>query len=199
MTAKAKVSANRCRGLLAAAFIASTSAAEAVRADEVQIGPILYTQDVNGVPVTITASSFVDISTGSNQINIKARVVGDLYDLQQKIGAIVDTFNLPRDNCRSFSASNPVVSIPRKELLFKEGSAFFSVGGTVTVLDCRENPVPNSKVEWVMGNVFGVKTKVPKVVTWGGDPIKNKVLTQPFDADLPVTLVKNNDYAVDRS
>ena len=181
------------RGLLVTAALSVFSyAAEAVDADEVKIGPIAYTQDVNGVPVTITAFSFIDVSTGSNQIIIKARVLADLFDLQQKIGAIVDTFSLPKDNCRSYSANNPVVSIPRKELVFRNGAAIFSLGGTVTDWDCRENPIPNSKLDWV--EKWGVK--VPSLVTWPGSPIKNIVVTQPFDADLPVDLAKNNDYAV---
>ena len=36
----------------------------------------------------------------------------------------------------------------------------------------------------------------PKVVTWPGNPIKNKLVTQPFDADLPVNLVRANETTV---
>jgi hypothetical protein len=47
----------------------------------------------------------------------------------------------------------------------------------------------------ILGKVVG-KTKVPVVVTWPGNPIKTILATQPFDANLPVSLVKNNDHAV---
>jgi hypothetical protein len=65
--------------------------------------------------------------------------------------------------------------------------------------DCRENPVPNSKVEWEMKSIGPIKTKVPRVVTWPGSPIKNKLATQPFQAELPVTLQRVNESTVSLS
>jgi hypothetical protein len=166
--------------------------------DEVLVGPIDYEQDVESVPVTLTAMSYFKIKTEANQINVRARIVGDLGDLQKKIGSIVDKFGLPRDNCRSYSANNPVVSIPRKELLYRNGEAIFSIGGTVAVWDCRENPVPNSKVEWQIKDVgFGIKTKVPVIKTWPGNPIKNRLGSQSFDADLPLSIVKKDDSTLE--
>jgi hypothetical protein len=173
------------------------SAARAQLGEEVQIGPIEYTQNVNGVDVSISALSYVRIQASNNQIALKLRLNGDLIDLQRKIGVIVDTFSLPMDNCRSYSSNNPVISIPRKELKPVGGAAIFSIGGSVTMWVCVENPVPNSKIEWEMRNVgLGIKTKVPVVKTWPGNPIKTILGTQPFDADLPVLLVKSNDHAV---
>lgn len=90
-----------------------------------------------------------------------------------------------------------MVSIPRKELSFKDGGAVFSISGEVTMWACAENPVPNSRVDWEIKNVgLGIKTKVPVVRTWPGDPIKTKLGSQSFDAALPMFLVKENDYAV---
>lgn len=183
--------------LVAALAFFSTSPAFAVEPDDLLVGPISYQQDVNGVPVTLTARTFFKIQTIDNKIYLKAQIIGALGDLQRKIGTIVDTFKLPQDNCGSYSANNPVVSIPRKELLFKDNAAVFSISGSVAMWDCRENPVPNTKVDWVIENVgLGIKTKVPKVVTWPGSPIKNKLVTQPFDADLPVNLVRANETTV---
>jgi hypothetical protein len=89
------------------------------------------------------------------------------------------------------------VSIPRKELLFRDGAAIFSIGGTVALWDCRENPIPNSKVTWEVKNVgLGIKTKVPVVHTWSGDPIKNKLGSQSFDADLPAVLTRKDPSTV---
>lgn len=108
--------------------------------DEVAIGPVEYNQNVNGVNVAISSTSYVKLITTDNKIYIHARVVGDLIDLQRKIGQIVDTFKLPSENCRSFSPKNPVVSIPRKELRATGSGALFSVGGTVVMWQCLENP-----------------------------------------------------------
>lgn len=187
------------RYLIVAFFIAvlrASSSALAAEPGEVVIGPISYVQDVNGVPVTIIATTYVKVITEDNQILVKARVVGNLSDLQQKIGTIVDTFDLPRDNCKSYSPKNPVVSIPRKELFFRDGAAVFSLGANVTVWACVENPVPNSKLETGWCKVGPIKTKCPKVVTWPGSPIKTHAGAQNLDADIPVFLVRNNDHAV---
>ena len=178
-------------------IITTALPAAAVEPDDLVIGPVNYQQDVNGVSVNLSARTYFKIQTIDNKIFLKAQVIGDLGDLQKKIGAIVDTFRLPAENCKSYSANNPVVSVPRKELLFRDTSAVFSIGGSVTMWDCRENPIPNSKVDWVIENIgLGIKTKVPKVVTWPGSPIKNKLVTQPFDADLPIALVRLNESAV---
>src|SRR4030081_1706423 len=139
------------------------------------------------------ARTYFKVQTIDNKIYLKAQVIGDLGDLQRKIGTIVDTFKLPRDNCGSYSANNLVVSVPRKELAFKDNAAVFSISGSVETWDCRENPVPNSKVDFVLKDVgFGVKTKVPQVVTWPGDPNKDPLLPQPFDAALPVNRVQTD-------
>jgi len=183
---------------LALGLLAMTlNEAAAIEPDDFLVGPIEYQQDVSGVPVTIVAKTYFKIQTLENKLYLKAQVIGDLGDLQRKIGAIVDSFKLPWENCRSYSPNNPVVDIPRKELPFRDGAAVFSIGGKVTMWQCLENPIPNTKVEWQLRDVgFGIKTKVPVVVTWPGSPIKTILLTQPFDADLPITLVRNNESTV---
>jgi hypothetical protein len=184
--------------LLAAGMLAmSLNNALAIEPNDFLVGPIEYQQDVNGVPVTIIAKTYFKIQTLDNKLYLKAQVIGDLGDLQRKIGPIVDSFKLPWENCRSYSPNNPVVDLPRKELPFHDGSAVFSIGGKVTMWECLENPIPNSKIEWQLRDVgFGIKTKVPVVVTWPGSPIKTILATQPFDADLPVTLVRNDESTV---
>ena len=183
--------------LVAVLALFSISPALAIEPNDLLVGPISYQQDANGVSVTLMARTYFKVQTIDNKIYLKAQVIGDLGDLQRKIGTIIDTFRLPRDNCGSYSANNLVVSVPRKELAFKDNAAVFSISGSVEIWDCRENPVPNSKVDFVLKDVgFGVKTKVPQVITWPGDPIKNTLLTQPFEAALPVNLVRANETTV---
>jgi hypothetical protein len=161
------------------------------------LGPVTVTQPVQGVPVNIVSSAHLSLHTEADGLYLKAGVIADLNDLQAKIGAIVDTIQLPRENCRSFSANNPVVTIWGKELKAEASAATLWLHGAVDVWDCRENPVPNSKVEWRIENIgLGVKTKVPVVVTWPGSPIKNKLLTQPFDISEPLNFVRVNDSTV---
>jgi len=164
---------------------------------EFSTGPIIISRDVRGVPVSLSTMLYFRGEPAGDRFRIKSRAIGDLSDLQAKIGAIVDTFKLPTDNCGSYNADNPVVSISRKELGFRGGQLTFAISGNVTMWDCRENPVPKSKVEWVIEDVgFGIKTKVPKLITWPGDPIKNKLASQSFDAALPVGLSKVDDRTI---
>jgi hypothetical protein len=165
-------------------------------ADDVKIGPIEYQQEVNGVTVNVSVMTHVRVDSVDNKIRLGVRVVGDLSDLQRKIGPIVDSFNLPRNNCGSYSPNNPVVAIPRKELTFRNGTPVFEIGGSVTMWQCVENPVPNSKIEWEIKKIGPIKTKVPVLKTWPGDPIKTILLKQSFEASLPIGLAKHDHASV---
>jgi hypothetical protein len=170
--------------------------------DELLLGPITFMQSVQGVPINLTSKAFLSLRTAPDGLTLTARVVADLGDLQAKIGAIIDTIPLPRENCRSFSANNPVVTIWGKELKATGSSATLWLHGYVDVWDCRENPIPNSKVEWRVEDIkvgplkTGAKTKVPVLVTWPGDPIKNKLATQPFDVSEPLSFVRITDSTI---
>ena len=156
--------------------------------------PVNVVQSVNGVSVTVPIRAESIFQTNGDIARVKIEVTGDLADLQEKIGTIIDTLALPRENCRSFSSNNPVVAMSHKALSFQDGDAVLLIGGNVTVWDCRENPVPNSKVEFEMQALgLGIRTKVPVVRTWPGEPIKNVLLTQSFDVSLPTYFAKLND------
>lgn len=154
--------------------------------NEVQVGPIDVPQTIQTVPVVIKATSFMSVSTTPAGLSVKARMFANLGDLQAKIGSIVDTFPLPRDNCGSFSGNNPVVTINTKRLTQSGSQLIFSVAGDVVLWDCRENPIPNSKLEWRNDGPFGLS--IPHIVTWPGNPIKNILLSQPISASIPITL-----------
>ncbi len=164
---------------------------------ELQVGPVTLSQVTNGVSVTTEVTSFFKLHTTKEGIFLNARINADLSDLQRKISEIINTFPLPNDNCRSFSGNNPVVKIPRKELAVVGNAAVLNISGNIDMWDCRKNPVPNSKVEWrneTVASFFGkkIKTKVPKVITWPGSPIKNKLGSQSFDASLPLIVYAPN-------
>jgi hypothetical protein len=113
-----------------------------------------------------------------------------LSDLQSKIGSIIDKQDLPRNNCGSYSANNPVVTIDRKRLDLAGTAAVVTIGGEVDVWDCRENP---SNVQRSSG--FG--TSSPTVRWWDcNPPFKNKLLTQPITLTIPVLLEKASETSV---
>ena len=145
-----------------------------------------YQQIVNGIVVNVSTRTYVLVETVENGIHLKGRIVGDFIDLQRKIGTIIDSFDLPHDSCRRYSAINPVVSIPRKELRFSDNAALLSIGGDMTMWQCLENPVPS--LEWEIRDIgFGIRTKVAVL---NSRPGKKPLVTQPFEADLPIVFHK---------
>jgi hypothetical protein len=158
------------------------------------IGPLTVQQNVQGIFVTVVSTTYLSLHTTNDGLSFHARVRADLRDLQSKIGSVIDTIPLPTDNCRSFSANNPVVTIWGKELKAEGSTATLWLHGYVDVWDCRENPIPNSKVVWVNDGPFGLSR--PKVETWPGSPIKNKLARQPFDISEPAQVVKASDVSV---
>jgi hypothetical protein len=163
---------------------------------QLALGPIPYQQSVNGVPVTVNVLSLIMVQTVGDSLSVTAKVDGDLFDLQQKIGTIVDTFKLPTDNCANTGVDkpNPVVSITTKSLTPEGDQAVFAIGGHVDVWSCVIGP-PKSEIQWQMKRIGPIKTKVPVPHTWT-NYMKNKDATQPFDASIPVSLVKQGDTTV---
>jgi hypothetical protein len=97
-------------GLVAALTIVDRPALAEAAKPSFPIGPFVYSQDVNGVPVAVSVRAALTVQINAAQVHVDAEVISDLGDLQDKIGTIIDTVALPKENCRSFSADNPVVS-----------------------------------------------------------------------------------------
>ncbi|MDP1965752.1 MAG: hypothetical protein Q8K93_26530 [Reyranella sp.] len=163
---------------------------------EFLVGPITVTQDVAGIKVNVIVSSFFRLESRQDGLYLDARVEANLQDLQSKFASIVDTFPLPRDNCRSYKPDNLVVDLPAKALEAAGSTAVVKIAGKVDIWTCLENPIPNSKVEWEMKKIGPIKTKVPVVKTWPGSPIKNKSASQPFEASIPVMLERVAERSV---
>lgn len=167
----------------------------APREDEVVVGPVDIINEVEGVKILIPVTTYFSAKTEGNALKVSARLFADLFDLQNKIGRIIDKQDLPRNNCRSYSANNPVVTVDTKRLSVAGNSAVLFVGGEVDLWDCRENPVPCTKVEWRNTGPFG--TPSPTLKRWAcNPPIKNKILEQPISMKLPLTLDKASATSV---
>ncbi|CAO3410971.1 hypothetical protein [Azospirillum largimobile] len=171
---------NRMLGFaLALAIAVGTDVARAEQGG-FPIGPFNVPHTVQGIPVIFPATGVLSFQNTPDGLTIQAKVKISLEDLQSKFGAIIDTIPLPKDNCAHFAGDNMVARIWGKTMAAEGNSIVLTANGDVDIWDCRENPVPNSKMEWVVEDVgFGIKTKVPKVVVWPGNPIKNKLATQP--------------------
>ena len=185
------------RELAAAARAASTrEALEAVqdsillpRQNEVLIETRSIEQVVQGVPLTAPIHIFLSLHPAGSRIRVQARVVGDLSDLQNKIGPLIDTIPLPTDNCSHFGIDNFVAKIWGKQITVGNNGATLKLNGDVEVWTCVKNPIPCSRLEWEERNVFGATIRIPRTVFFDcNPPIKNRNATQPFEAALPFSV-----------
>ena len=167
--------------------------------DKIVVGPVVLTQDVQGISISTSLTSTFSLQTQADGLHLALALDADLGDLQQKFPQLMGTIALPRDNCKSYTLVNPVVSLGNRQLKSSGGNAVVSISGEVDGWTCLQNPVPETywdstgcRGDLPFGGhyVFGC----PK--TRAASPIKNKSFTQPFDASIPVTLQKTADRSV---
>ena len=151
--------------VIASSFLAAAQSTP----ESLLIGPVHYTIPVQGVPVAAQAISYLSINTTQGAINVGLNATINLADLQRQFPAIVETIPLPRDNCRSYSFNNPVVSLSGRNLTYSGGQAVMNLAGSVAVWSCLEFPT---------------------------GPIKNKVLTQPFEVSVPLSIAPTSATTV---
>lgn len=140
---------------------------------EALIDSRIVEQTVQGVALKAQVYTFLSVKPVDAQIQLHARVIADLSDLQNKIGALIDTIPLPTDNCARFSADNLVARIWGKQITVDGNTATLTLNGNVEVWTCLEIP-------------FGLP------------PFKTRNLSQSFDAALPfqVEVVGPQSYAL---
>jgi hypothetical protein len=127
--------------------------------DELLFGPVPFPANVQGVSLSLPVSVALAIEPAGDQIQIHARLLGDLSDLQRKIGPLIDTIPLPTDNCARFFAPSLVAGISEKELTIDRDVAILTLHGEVVSWLCLPNPF--------------------------GSPGKTVLVTQDFAATLP--------------
>ena len=62
-------------------------------------GPVAIKTDVNGVPITVSATSWVTVNAAGDNLTVDARILADLVDLQKNFASIVGTFEPPANQC----------------------------------------------------------------------------------------------------
>ena len=148
-----------------------------VRPGEALLGPFPIEQNVQGVPVSMRAYTFLSVKSAADPIEVSARVVVDLSDLQSKAGSLVDTIPLPTDNCARFGVDNLVAKIWGQQITIDSDVATLKLNGDVDVWTCAKNPIPCTRLEgWSL------------VFYDCNPPIKNRNLNQPFEANIPFRL-----------
>lgn len=140
---------------------------------------------VQGISISAEVYVFLSLQPIEDRIRVQLRLVADLTDLQNKIGALVDSIPLPKDNCSHFGIDNVVARIWGKKISVNDDIATLKLNGDVDIWTCVKNPIPCTRVEWE--ERFGIR--IPKLVYYDcNPPIKNRNISQPFEAMLPFTL-----------
>ena len=156
------------------------------RPDEAQIGPLSSIQTVQGIQISTPVTLFLALLPVEDKVQAKGRVVVDLSDLQNKVGALIDTIPLPTDNCQHFGPDNIVARIWGKRITIDGEVATLTLNGDVDIWECAKNPVLCSRIEWDEHNIFGGTIRTPRVVLYDcNPPIKIPGVNQPFEATLP--------------
>ncbi len=103
---------------------------------EIPVGTYDYTDTVQGVALSFPLWMFVNIDRQTDQLVLHARVVGDLSDLQRKVGSLVDTIPLPTNTCDHHGADNVVARIWGKQLTVDGNVASLKLNGDIDVWLC---------------------------------------------------------------
>jgi hypothetical protein len=145
---------------------------------KIVVGPIPVKHQVQGISITIPITSEFSLNTQSEGVFLNADVHADLGELQRSFPALIDTIPLPRDNCKSYTIVNPVVSLGSRSLKGEGNTAVVNIAGDVDGWTCLENPVPQTywdstgcsgSFPWGGHYVFGCLRTRP------GSPIKSGV------------------------
>lgn len=169
------------------------------RSNEALINTRSVEQVVQGVPVAVRVYTFLSLKPVGARVMAHARAVADLGDLQNKIGALIDTIPLPTDNCSHFGIDNVVARIWGKQITVSGNVATLKLNGDAEIWTCAKNPIPCSRIEWDEKNVFGAIIHIPRTVFFDcNPPVKTRNLSQPFEAKLPFSLsvVDSDTFAI---
>jgi hypothetical protein len=176
------------RALFWAALLAAGIATEA--SAQVAFGPIAITNNVNGIPITVSATSWITVNASDSERPVDARIFADLIDLQRKFPKLLETLGLSTANCdvRHTDSRNPVVSLKSGSLWPVDDQLMMSVQGHVDLWSCRARPA-KSEVAWRRKKIGFIKLKLPVLHTVRSMTKKKMDGTQQFRGNLPIQLV----------
>ena len=171
-------------GAIAAAGLVSTATAQPA------VGPIAITNNVNGIPITVSATSWITVNTVGNERTVDARIFADLIDLQKKFPDVVEAFKLPADDCANRGAGNqsPIVFFKSGSLKPIDDQLVMSIRGHVDVWSCTAGS-EKSEIKWKKKKIGFMNLSVPVLHTVR-NLRKNKDGTHLFRGSLPIQLVK---------
>jgi hypothetical protein len=159
-------------------------------------GPVAIKNNVNGVPISVSATSSHTVRTDGNMIVVNARILADLIDLQRKFSSVVSAFAPPADRCakRPGNNQNPIAVLESGSLWPRDDQLIMSLRGYIDVWSCISGP-KKSALRWKKKKIAFLKMKVPVIKTWR-KVTKKRDGVQSFHGSLHVYLVENHNAAV---
>lgn len=156
-------------------------------------GPVAIKTDVNGVPVTVSATSRVTINAAGDRLTIDARIMADLVDLQKNFTRVVGTFEPSDKRCarRRGSTKNPVIAFRSGSLWPRGDQVVITVRGHIDVWSCRAGR-KKSAIRWRKKKIAFIRMSIPHIHTWR-NVIKKKDGTQRFRGSVPIYLMETKD------
>ena len=157
---------------------------------QLAVGPVPIVSSINGIPITVSVTSWTKVNAVGDEITVDARIFADLIDLQKKFSDVVASFRRSAGNCnRSADGQNPVVSFKSASLWPRNDQLIMFVRGDIDIWSCTVGP-RQSAIRWEKKNISFLTLKLPVQRTWRNVK-KNMDGTQPFHGTLLVSLAEN--------
>ena len=160
-------------------------------AAQLAVGPVPIMSSINGIPITVSVTSWITVNSVGDETTVDARIFADLIDLQKKFSDVVDSFKRSARNCnRSADGQNPVVSFKSGSLWPRNDQLIMFVRGDIDIWSCSVGP-PQSAIRWEKTKVSFLTLKLPVRRTWRNVK-RNMDGTQPFHGTLLVSLAEKD-------
>ena len=158
---------------------------------QLAVGPVPITSSINGIPITVSVTSWITVNSVGDETTVDARIFADLIDLQKKFSDVVGSFKRSARNCnRSADGQNPVVSFKSGSLWPRNDQLIMFVRGDIDIWSCSVGP-PQSAIRWEKTKVSFLTLKLPVRRTWRNVK-RNMDGTQPFHGTLLVSLAEKD-------
>lgn len=176
----------KMRALFVGAFFLAGLASNAIA--QTAFGPVPIKNNVNGVPVTINAKSWIITKSVHNKLLVNARIIADLIGFQRKFDKVLASFAPSADACANRRDDQSVVVVLKSGSLWpRNNQLIISTDGYVDIWSCVLGP-ERSTIRWHHKKIAFLKVKVPVVHTWR-NIWKKKVVAQRFRGRLLGNLI----------
>jgi hypothetical protein len=160
---------------------------------QLPIGSLAITNHVNGVPITVSATSWINANPIESERTPDARIFIDLIDLQRKFPAVIDRLGISAADCtkRDSDSLSPTVSLKSGSLLPVDDQLIISLRGQVDLWSCKPRQAKSSII-WKKQKIGFLNIQLPMRQSVKPGMKKTKDGTQSFRGNLPIQLVQKD-------